>query len=122
MFPNVTINAVFRLGHRGSPSGSLDKAAERAYEIRANTLQIFSARPRMWRAKPRDPWVVRLFTKAREKFDLTPLAIHDSYLINLASVTPALHAQSVDAFRGELERAISIGADYLVMHPGSCKG
>ena len=76
----------------------------------------------MWRAKAPDPVLVKLFTKAREKYDLAPLVIHDSYLINLASVTPALHAQSVDAFRGELERAIAIGADYLVMHPGNCKG
>ncbi len=76
----------------------------------------------MWRAKPPDPALVKLFTNARKKFDLAPLIIHDSYLINLASVSPALHAQSVAAFRGELERAIAIGADYLVMHPGNCKG
>jgi len=76
----------------------------------------------MWRALPPDPAQVRLLQKAREKFDLTPLVIHDSYLINLASINPDLHAQSVRAFRGELERAIAIGADYLVMHPGNCKG
>ena len=31
--------------------GSLEKAALRAVEIGANTLQIFSASPRMWRAR-----------------------------------------------------------------------
>jgi deoxyribonuclease-4 len=29
---------------------------------------------------------------------------------------------SVDAFRGEVERALALGAEYLVLHPGSWKG
>jgi len=47
------------------------------------------------------------------------LAIHVNYLINLASLDPVIRAKSIDAFRGELERAHIIGADYLVLHPGS---
>ncbi len=30
--------------------------------------------------------------------------------------------RSTAAFRGEIERAIAIGAEYLVAHPGNCKG
>ena len=48
--------------------------------------------------------------------------IHDNYLINLASCSEALRAQSVAAFRGEIKRALAIGAEYLVAHPGNCKG
>jgi len=55
------------------------------------------------------------------QYDLTPLVIHDSYLINLASKDDVIRARSIDAFRGELQRAGAIGADYLVMHPGSAK-
>lgn len=58
----------------------------------------------------------------RERNDLYPLAIHASYLINLASVDPIVRPKSIAAFRGEIERAVAIGAEYLVVHPGSCRG
>ena len=65
---------------------------------------------------------VKLLRAARERFDLHPLAIHVNYLVNLASADPRIRAQSIRAFRGELERAAAIGAEYLVLHPGSYKG
>ncbi len=59
---------------------------------------------------------------ARERFDLKPLAIHVNYLVNLASFDPVIRRKSIDGFRGELERAAAIGAEYLVLHPGSYRG
>ncbi len=76
----------------------------------------------MWRSKPPDPAQVARLREARAKYDLSPLAIHDSYLINLASPLPAIRQKSIEAFAGELERALLIGADYLVAHPGNYKG
>jgi deoxyribonuclease IV len=76
----------------------------------------------MWRAKAADALQIRLMRAAREQHDLHPLAIHASYLINLASVDAVIRPKSIDAFRGELERAEAIGAEYLVVHPGSCRG
>lgn len=76
----------------------------------------------MWRATTPDPADIRLLQKARDQYDLHPLVIHDSYLINLASFDPVIRARSIIAFRGELERALAINADYLVMHPGNYKG
>ena len=60
--------------------------------------------------------------RVRHKLDLKPLVIHDNYLINLASIDPTIRAKSIQCFRGELERAAVIGAEYLVAHPGSYKG
>ena len=60
--------------------------------------------------------------RARERLDLLPLAIHVNYLINLASMDPVIREKSIMAFRGELERAEAIGAEYLVTHPGSYRG
>jgi deoxyribonuclease-4 len=111
-----------RIGLHTSISGSLEKAALHAGDLGANTFQIFSASPRMWRAGTPDPAQVRLFKQARERHDLYPLAIHDNYLINLASCDESLRAKSTQAFRGEMERALAIGAEYLVAHPGNCKG
>ncbi len=57
----------------------------------------------------------------RKEHELAPLVIHDSYLINLAAPDEEIRRKSVAAMRGELERAAAIGAEYLVMHPGSAK-
>jgi deoxyribonuclease IV len=100
----------------------LERAGRKAVELGANTLQIFSASPRMWRAKPPDLQQVRLLQAVRDANDLTPLVIHDNYLINLASRDPETRSRSIDGLAGEMERAIIIGAEYLVAHPGNHKG
>lgn len=105
-----------------SVAGGLEKAALRAVEAGANTFQIFSASPRMWRAGVPDPADVERLRRARKRHDLKPLVIHDNYLINLASREEGIRRLSIAAFRGEIERAMAIGADYLVAHPGSYKG
>lgn len=76
----------------------------------------------MWRAKAPDPQCVGRLKDLRAQHDLTPLVIHDSYLINLAAPPSIIREKSIDAFRGEIERALIIGADYLVTHPGNYKG
>ena len=111
-----------RIGHHTSIAGALEKSALKAVELGANTFQIFSSSPRQWKASvPSAPAILAL-QRARDKHDLTPLVIHDNYLINLASAHEATRALSIEAFRGELERAIAIGAEYLVAHPGNYKG
>jgi deoxyribonuclease-4 len=76
----------------------------------------------MWRASAPDPVDVRRLRIAREMYDLSPLVIHCNYLANLASIDPEVRDKSVRSFRGELDRAVAIGADYLVLHPGNHKG
>lgn len=76
----------------------------------------------MWFAPQPDPAAIVRMAECRQKWDLTPLVIHDNYLINLAASDLAIRKKSINAFRGEVERAIAIGAEYLVMHPGSAKG
>jgi deoxyribonuclease-4 len=58
----------------------------------------------------------------RKDYDCFPLVIHTSYLVNLCSQTELFREKSVVAFRGEVERALALGAEYLVLHPGSWKG
>ena len=69
-----------------------------------------------------DPAQIKLLEQERAAHDLTPLVIHDSYLINLAAPPSLLRDTSIAAFRGEIERALLIGAEYLVAHPGNYKG
>src|SRR5438270_8499906 len=111
-----------RIGIHTSTSGGPQTAAERAYRLGANTLQIFSSSPRQWKpyllAKAQCDEMLRL----RDKYEISPMAIHSSYLVNLASATPEFHRKSVEAFRGELQRGIALCAEYLVLHPGSFRG
>ena len=58
----------------------------------------------------------------REKYDLKPLVIHTNYLVNLATTTPLFLKKSIEAFRGEVVRALALCAEFLVLHPGSFRG
>ena len=106
------------LGTQGGPSN----AVLRANEIGANTLQIFSSSPRMWRPATIDPVQAERMHTFRAKYDIAPLAVHTSYLVNLCSQTMEVREKSIVCLRGEIERALTLGADYLVLHPGSWKG
>jgi deoxyribonuclease IV len=109
-----------RLGVHVSIAGKLSQAVERAQDLGCDTMQIFSRSPRGWEAKPFDPGELARFRELRKKAGITPLAVHGSYLINLASGDPALHNRSVKAFVEELKRCDQLGAEYLVAHVGSC--
>ena len=111
-----------RIGVHLGTSGGASKAVERAREIGANTFQIFSSSPRMWRAPKVDPVEAERMRKLRADYEVGPLVIHASYLINVCSQAEDIRKKSVAGFRGEIERALDWGAEYLVLHPGSWKG
>src|SRR5271157_5446695 len=111
-----------RVGVHTSIAGALENAAHHAKKIGCDTFQMFSANPRGWRTLDPTPAECESFRAARQGYGLTPVVIHDNYLINLASSDAFIRERSVAAFRRELERALALGADYLVTHPGSAKG
>jgi deoxyribonuclease-4 len=111
-----------RVGIHTSIAGGVELAAERAYRLGCNTFQIFSSSPRQWApyelGRPQCDHLKQL----REKYNLKPMVIHTNYLINMASITEAFLKKSIEAFRGEIERALMLCAEYLVLHPGSFRG
>jgi deoxyribonuclease-4 len=111
-----------RIGVHLGTAGGASNAVERAREIGANTFQFFSSSPRMWRAPKVDPKQASRMRELRTKLDVRPIVIHTSYLVNVCSQTDDVREKSVAAFRGEIERALTFGADSLVLHPGSWKG
>jgi deoxyribonuclease-4 len=111
-----------RVGVHTSIAGALENAAHHAHEIGCDTFQMFSANPRGWSAAEPTPQACEAFRAARADHGLAPVVIHDNYLINLASADPILRERSIAAFRGELGRALALGAEFLVTHPGSAKG
>jgi deoxyribonuclease IV len=111
-----------RIGIHTSSAGGVANAAERAYRLGCNCFQIFSSSPRQWApyelSRPQCDEMRRL----RDQYDLKPLVIHTNYLVNLAATNEFVLKKSIEAFRGEVERALALCADYLVLHPGSFRG
>ncbi len=111
-----------RVGIHLPTAGGVCRAPERAHVIGANTFQIFSSSPRMWRGSVIAAADCDRMTELRARYDCSPLVIHASYLINLCSQSDPVRANSIKALRGEIERALALSAEYLVLHPGSWKG
>jgi len=111
-----------RIGVHVGTSGGSWTAVQRAVDAGANTMQIFSSSARQWKASPVKPEDALKMREARAANDINPVSIHASYLINLCSQTESVRANSIVGFRGEVERALDLGAEYLVLHPGSWKG
>ncbi len=111
-----------RIGIHLSTAGGTWTAVQRAVDCGANCFQIFSASPRSWRSTPVSAADAEKMRVLRAEFDITPLVIHASYLINLCSQTAEVRKNSTLALRGEVERALALGAEFLVLHPGSWKG
>jgi len=105
-----------------SASGGVWTAIDRAVAAGGNTLQIFSSSPRTWKSGAVKSADAEKLNALREEFDVHPLVIHASFLINLCSQTESIRVSSTDAFRAEVQQALALGAEYLVVHPGSWKG
>jgi deoxyribonuclease IV len=119
--PPVWMDGSLRIGIHASIAGSYVNALESARKLGCNALQIFSSSPRMWPGGPaRIPEAdAAAFRARRAELGLGPLVIHANYLINLAAAQPMLRTRSIQAFHDELVRGVALGADFLVVHPGS---
>jgi len=111
-----------RIGFHAPIKNGLHEALIIAKETGCETVQIFSRNPRGWMAKPLTPESIKLFKKTRKLTKLSPVLIHANYLINLSAADEIILLKSIDSFREEVERAILLGVDYLVVHPGSARG
>jgi deoxyribonuclease IV len=121
--PPSWMDGSLRIGIHTSIAGSHVNALESAQKLGCNALQIFSASPRMWSggiAMGRITEVdAKAFRERREALGLGPLVIHANYLINLAAPQPMLRTRSIQAFHEELVRGLTLGADFVVVHPGA---
>ncbi len=111
-----------KVGVHTSIAGGLENAAHHAWKIGCDAFQMFSANPRGWRSAAPAPEKYEKFRAARKGYGLTPVVVHANYLINLAAADELIRGKSIAAFRKEIERALALDADYLVVHPGSAKG
>jgi deoxyribonuclease IV len=113
-----------RIGIHTSIANGFAGSLESVQKLGCNALQIFSASPRMWpRVGALIPQIDATgFRAKRAELGIGPLVIHANYLINLATSDPVMRVRSIQAYHDEIVRAVALGADYLVVHPGSCCG
>jgi deoxyribonuclease IV len=102
--------------------GGLLKAADRAIEIGATTVQVFSDNPTAWRRRIDLPVRLGEFRARLADHGIAPLAIHGPYLVNLAGGDDGFWARSVDALVHDLRMGAGFGARYLNVHVGSHRG
>jgi len=107
--------------HLGVQAGLL-KAARRARQIGATALQIFSDNPTAWRRRAEPPADAPAFVAYCAANGIRPVAIHASYLINLAGTAEPFASQSRDGLSHELQRAPQYGAALVNTHIGSHRG
>ena len=111
-----------KIGFHAPIKGGVHNALIVARDTGCDTIQLFSRNPRGWLAKPLTLEDVLLFRKTRRLTKISPVLIHCNYLVNLAAADAALLEKSRISFREEIERAMLLGVDYLVVHPGSARG
>lgn len=110
-----------KIGFHAPIAGGLQNALLHSHKLDCNTVQIFSRNPRGWMARPLANEEIENFKMVRKKTKISPVVIHANYLINLAAADETMREKSIVSFREEVERGITLGADYLVIHPGSAK-
>jgi deoxyribonuclease-4 len=111
-----------RIGFHAPVTGGLQNALLVAKDTGCDTVQLFSRNPRGWVAKPLTEEAIALFRRTRRQTKLSPVLVHANYLINLSAADDLILEKSRASFREEVERAILLGIDYLVVHPGSARG
>lgn len=102
-----------------SIAGGLPFAIARAHIHQCETLQIFSKNASQWRARPLPATEIAAFRDAAGATGIAPIVAHASYLINLATTSSVLRAQSIAALGEEVDRAEALGLLGVVLHPGA---
>ncbi|MFL5717108.1 MAG: deoxyribonuclease IV [Chloroflexota bacterium] len=111
-----------RLGAHLGVAGGLVKAVDRAHEIGATALQIWGDNPTAWRRRQGPPADQATFRARLTEFDIGPVAIHASYLVNLAGTDETSFERSVDLLVSELQAAPGYLARFVNVHVGSHLG
>jgi deoxyribonuclease IV len=111
-----------RLGAHLPLGHGMVRAADRAAEIGATTIQVFTDNPTSWRRRPALPKELPAFRDRLAAHGIAPIAVHAPYLVNLAGHDPALVDRSAAVLANELRVAAAYGAALVNVHAGSHLG
>jgi deoxyribonuclease-4 len=103
-------------------SGGVKSALDRAVEIGADAVQLFTQSPRAWRTPNHEPATLERFRKRRAETGIGAVLCHAIYLVNLASPNDDFYEKSVRTLLHTVDVAVGIEADGVVFHVGSHQG
>jgi deoxyribonuclease-4 len=109
------------IGAHVSPAGGLPKAVERGEALGARAIQIFNQSPRQWRPTSYGEEDIAAFREAMAAGPIDAVVIHAVYLLNCGSDDPGIRAKSLTSLTHSLRVGQQIGAQGVVLHPGSAK-
>ena len=107
------------IGAHVSTAGGLVEAHARGVERGCQAIQVFSQSPRMWRPTRWKDDDVAAFRELMDGGPIESVLIHAVYLINCASEDREIRSKSIASLVHALRMGDAIGADGVVVHPGS---
>jgi deoxyribonuclease-4 len=105
-----------------STAGGLVNAHARGVERGCEAIQVFNQSPRMWRPTTWKDDDVAQFRELMAAGPIRSVVIHAVYLINCATADEEMRAKSLTSLTHALRMGDAIGADGVVLHPGSSLG
>jgi deoxyribonuclease-4 len=110
------------IGAHVSTAGGLVEAHARGVERGCEAIQVFNQSPRQWRPTRWKPDDVAEFLELMKDGPIESAAIHAVYLINPATKDRDMRRKSAESLIHALRMGDEIGADGVVLHPGSTVG
>ncbi|MEK7767166.1 MAG: TIM barrel protein, partial [bacterium] len=101
-------------------AGGASKAIERAEMRGCECIQVFTTSPRAWKHQTHRDDEVAAFRAGVARLGLSPVVVHASYLLNLATPDLALHRKSIELLNETARWAAALGASTVILHPGQC--
>lgn len=111
-----------KIGFHVSIKRGVDKAIDRAIELKINTFQIFTRSPRMWKHRELRESEICAFKEKLSNQDIWPVFSHMPYLSNLSSPDYDIYNKSIKALEVEISRSQVLDLPYIVTHLGSHLG
>ena len=112
-------------GSHLSIAGGMERALQRALNLKLDCVQVFTKNQRQWKTKPLSQTQIDLWSAYLKELgwlNTNRVVSHNSYLVNMASPDRVLRKKSICLQQDELERCEVLGIPLCVAHPGARLG
>ncbi|RYG74715.1 deoxyribonuclease IV [Lentibacillus lipolyticus] len=116
---------MLKIGSHVSMSGKkmLQGSSEQAASYGSNVFMIYTGAPQNTRRKPIEELNIEAGRRHMDANGIVDVVVHAPYIINIGNtVKKETFELGVDFLRNEIDRTKAIGAEQIVLHPGSHVG
>ena len=111
-----------KIGAHVSTAGGISNAVARGQEIGCEAIQIFGSSPQAWAFKPVLGEQIGRFKQGLINAGIGAVFLQAIYLINLGTPSEETLQKGIDSLINYMNLAAEIGADGVIVHPGSHGG